>query len=85
VQEALTNVLRHAGKASVTIDVRRDGDSLAIEVTDDGASEAGAEEGHGIAGMRERASALGGTFHAGSMPEGGWRVAAVLPVTGRQS
>jgi signal transduction histidine kinase len=40
-------------------------------------------EGHGIAGMRERAIALGGTFTAGTGPGGGWRVAATLPIGGR--
>jgi signal transduction histidine kinase len=84
VQEALTNVLRHAGDASVAVSVRRDADTLAIEVTDDGSSRPTGEEGHGIAGMRERASALGGTFQAGPRLEGGWRVAATLPVAGRQ-
>lgn len=83
VQEALTNVLRHAGKASVTVAVRREDDTLAIEVTNEGTLTAPAEEGHGIAGMRERATALGGTFEAGPRAEGGWRVAARLPVTGR--
>jgi signal transduction histidine kinase len=85
VQESLTNVLRHAGKASVAVSVRCEGDTLHIEVEDDGSSVTTGEEGHGIAGMRERASALGGTFQAGPRPEGGWRVAATLPVAGRQT
>lgn len=84
VQEALTNVLRHAGKARVTVTVRREPDALVIEVTDDGPGKLPFEEGHGIAGMRERVSALGGTLEAGPREGGGWRVGARLPVTGRQ-
>jgi signal transduction histidine kinase len=87
VQEALTNVLRHAGSASVTVDIAADEDALHVEVSDDGSgSPARAEaEGHGIAGMRERALALGGTFAAGPRPGGGWRVEAVLPFTSRSA
>jgi signal transduction histidine kinase len=85
VQEALTNVLRHAGSASVRVLLERGEDSLRVEVIDDGSgSQARAQaEGHGIAGMRERAAALGGTFGAGPRPGGGWSVAAVLPFTTR--
>jgi signal transduction histidine kinase len=85
VQEALTNVLRHAGSAKVRITVARDADTLALEVLDDGAgtAEAAATEGHGIAGMRERALALGGTFTAAPREGGGWRVAAILPLKTR--
>lgn len=86
VQEALTNVLRHAGGAHVSLEVRRDGDTLVIVVEDDGAGEtAPADEGHGIAGMRERAHALGGTFTAGPRAGGGWAVRAMLPLHGRSS
>jgi signal transduction histidine kinase len=87
VQEALTNVLRHAGSPAVHITLQRGEDSLRLEVTDDGsapAARAGAE-GHGIAGMRERALALGGTFEAGPRPGGGWRVSAVLPFVARSA
>ncbi len=84
VQEALTNVLRHAGSASVTVGVTGDDKTIVLDVVDDGASIASpAEEGHGIAGMRERAAALGGTFSAGPLPERGWRVHAELPLQGR--
>ncbi len=86
VQEALTNVLRHAGRASVHVDLRHEDDTLFVEVLDDGAgakASAPAEEGHGIAGMRERALALGGTFEAGPVEGGGWRVAATLPLSAR--
>ncbi len=86
VQEALTNVLRHAGSASVRVTLRREESALAIEVVDDGAGStpsATASEGHGIAGMRERALALGGTLEAGPVSGGGWRVSAVLPLSAR--
>jgi signal transduction histidine kinase len=83
VQEALTNVLRHAGKARVSVSVRREPDSLVVEITDDGPGTLPFEEGHGIAGMRERVSALGGALEAGPRDEGGWRVSARLPLTGR--
>ena len=85
VQEALTNVLRHAGQAHVTVSVSRDGDALEIRVVDDGRSTEPAGEGHGIAGMRERALALGGTFEAGPLPDRGWHVDATLPLDARNS
>jgi len=86
VQEALTNVLRHAGPARVAVTLALAGGRLTIEVVDDGRTPAGATvEGHGIVGMRERAAALGGTFEAGPMAGGGWRVAAELPVAGRHA
>jgi len=88
VQEALTNVLRHAGTAKVRVTLLRDEDTLSIEVIDDGAGGTAAAtvvDGHGIAGMRERALALGGTFGAGPVQGGGWRVAAVLPLSGRNA
>lgn len=87
VQEALTNVLRHAGTASVRVTLCRDEDALAIEVLDDGAGRPAvpARDGHGISGMRERALALGGTFRAGPVAAGGWRVTATLPLSGRGS
>ena len=82
VQEALTNVLRHAGASRVRVRVARDGGSLRVEVADDGSGAAGngaGGTGNGVAGMRERAAALGGTLEVGPAPGGGWRVAAELP------
>ncbi|KZB82555.1 sensor histidine kinase [Amycolatopsis regifaucium] len=81
VQEALTNVLKHAGPdASVTIVVRYEPEALEIEVTDDGiAAEAPSGTGHGLEGMRERVNVLGGTFDAGPLPERGFAVRATLP------
>ena len=82
VQEALTNVLRHAGAAHVRVTVWRDTAAVRIEVLDDGgaaqANGAGGS-GTGLRGMRERATALGGTLEAGPAPDGGWRVQAELP------
>jgi signal transduction histidine kinase len=82
VQEALTNVLRHARASSAEIRVRRDARAVRIEVTDDGPGAVAPRNGagHGLRGMRERAAALGGTLDSGPRPEGGWRVRAVLPV-----
>ena len=86
VQEALTNVVRHAGTADcrVTLDY---GDSdgggdtaLAISVDDDGRGGPVGSTGYGIVGMRERAELLGGELQAGPRPEGGFRVSALLPL-----
>ncbi|GAA1872482.1 sensor histidine kinase [Actinomadura bangladeshensis] len=82
VQEAVTNVVRHAGtdKCRVTIDYRDD--ALAIEVVDDGQGGM-VGTGYGLVGMRERVSLLRGEFAAGPRPEGGFRVAARIPLEGR--
>src|SRR5262249_13751317 len=79
VQEALTNVTRHAHAHSAAVTLAY-GDDLHVEVTDDGIGGT-RSPGNGIAGMRERAEALGGTLEAGPRPGGGgFRVAARLPV-----
>ena len=80
IQEAVTNVVRHArtGQCQVSID-QQDG-QLSIEVTDSGRGGSTAGTGYGITGMRERAALLGGDFSAGPRPGGGFRVAARLPV-----
>jgi signal transduction histidine kinase len=89
VQEALTNVLRHAGASSVSVVVRADGEALTILVEDDGTGPAGAPDGAGagagVRGMRERAEALGGTLEAGPRAERGWRVEATLPLARAQA
>jgi signal transduction histidine kinase len=83
VQEALTNVLRHAEASSAHVGVRATPDLLDIEVTDDGISDnAGVTPGLGLRGMAERASALGGRVDVGPRDGGGWRVHAVLPLGG---
>jgi signal transduction histidine kinase len=84
IQESLTNVARHAGQARVTVRVTFDDAELRVEVSDDGNAsnnEAFATgTGSGIAGMRERAAALGGVLHAGFSAGGGFRVSASLPI-----
>jgi signal transduction histidine kinase len=83
VQEALTNVLRHAGPTTADVRVRRDRGALVVEVLDDGAG-AGAGEvraGRGLAGMRDRVAGVGGELVAQPRAGGGFQVLARLPVT----
>ncbi|WBB67262.1 histidine kinase [Micromonospora sp. WMMD812] len=80
VQEALTNVIRHAGVPGCRITVEQRPDELTVEVVDDGRGGPVGGEGHGIVGMRERVALLDGRFHAGPRPDGGFRVAARLPL-----
>ena len=83
VQEALTNTLRHAGATRAEVTVRSEPGMLELDVLDDGhgATAPSADgSGRGIAGMRERATMLGGTLEAGPLPEGGFRVHARLPL-----
>jgi signal transduction histidine kinase len=87
VQEALTNVLRHARGATASVSVSYESRCLVVEVEDNGTGEAGdlASEGssYGIVGMRERARALGGELRAGPRPGGGFSVCATVPFLGR--
>jgi signal transduction histidine kinase len=99
VQESLTNVIRHAGPADAAVSLRYHPDEIDIDVTDTGhgpkadtghgpeagpgSGAAGGTAGHGQAGMRERAAAVGGTVQAGPRPGGGYQVTARLPVHGR--
>jgi signal transduction histidine kinase len=85
VQEALTNVLKHAGRASAEVTVRYAPGAVHVEVVDDGRGAASARQdptvngsGHGLIGMRERAALYGGELDAGPRPGGGFRVAATL-------
>ena len=82
VQEALTNVTRHAGQASARVQVGYDPAGLTVRVDDDGHGTHGQPlaPGLGITGMRERATALGGQLRAGPRPGGGFRVQADLPL-----
>ena len=85
VQEALTNVTRHAGTATATVLLGYGADELTVQVDDDGAGARGGGSpggGNGIRGMRERAAALGGELDAGPRPGGGFRVSARLPLNG---
>ncbi|MGH8826528.1 MAG: sensor histidine kinase [Jiangellaceae bacterium] len=93
VQEAMTNVIRHAGSASAKVLVRYGADDLLVGVTDTGpvqgtmdpAPDARAPvdrgAGHGLLGMKERVSSVHGEFHAGPRAGGGWSVSARLPLS----
>jgi signal transduction histidine kinase len=80
IQEAVTNVVRHADtpRCRVTIDYREA--ELGLEIVDDGRGCQTPGEGYGITGMRERVALLHGEFSAGPRPERGFRVAADLPL-----
>jgi signal transduction histidine kinase len=84
VQEALTNVLKHARATSVVVTLRFGDSGLELEVVDDGAPlrRNGVVPGHGLVGMRERVALLGGELETGRRESGGFRVAARLPVGG---
>jgi MYXO-CTERM domain-containing protein len=86
VQEALTNVTRHAGQATATVRVSYGEGELTVQVDDDGRGlsphGAAAGSGKGIVGMRERVAALGGDLQAAPRPGGGFRVRARLPLGG---
>ncbi|MGW4422170.1 sensor histidine kinase [Streptosporangium sp. NPDC004631] len=81
-QEALTNVLKHTPpgtRAEVRVEVSPE--AVTLEVTDNGTAPAAIGGGHGVEGMRDRVAAYGGTFRAGPLPAGGWRVSARLDLT----
>jgi signal transduction histidine kinase len=94
VQEALTNIVRHAAAGVATVELTYGADELTVQVDDDGrgrSASGGRREapapdgeggGNGIPGMRERASALGGTLDAGPRSGGGFRVRARIPLPG---
>jgi signal transduction histidine kinase len=95
VQESLTNTIRHAGPATAAVSLTYRDAELLVEVTDTGHGPPPAPadpgrrpqqaqvSGHGLAGMRERAAAVGGAVEAGGGPHGGFRVAAHLPIPAR--
>ncbi len=81
VQESLTNVLKHAGASRARVHIARGPDRVCVEVTDDGRGAPGGTDdgaGNGLRGMRERVTALGGTFSAGPQRDGGFAVRAEL-------
>jgi signal transduction histidine kinase len=86
VQEALTNVVKHAGTARAQVMVGYGDQEVTVEVTDDGrgavtsVSDGRVGTGHGLIGMRERVQAFGGDLEVGPRPGGGFRVAARLPL-----
>jgi signal transduction histidine kinase len=86
VQEALTNVVKHAGPAQAQVTIGYRDRDVTVEVTDDGrgaaapAGDGRGGTGHGLVGMRERVAAFGGELEAGPRPGGGFRVAARLPL-----
>lgn len=81
VQEALTNVIRHAKATRCTVDVEAGADSVTVRIADNGTDAAAAYggPGHGLRGMRERVAAYGGSLEAGPQTTGGFVVAARLP------
>ena len=85
VQEALTNSVKHGGKARARVTVRYTADTLEIEVIDDGRGAAapfhsGTEGGHGLIGMQERVALFGGDLQTGPILTGGYRVFARMPI-----
>ena len=88
VQEALTNTVRHAPGARVHVEVQYHDDDVTISVTNDRGDQSRPRApggGHGVLGMRERVSAIGGRIDTGPDPDGGFHVRAVLPVVGGAS
>ena len=84
VQEALTNVMKHARGSDTVVELAYEPAQLIVRVADDGngptASPEAGSGGHGLLGMRERVRMFGGSFNAGRRSGGGWLVTAVLPV-----
>jgi signal transduction histidine kinase len=87
IQEALTNVIKHAATSSANVTIRYRPGSVTVEIADQGTALSGASippskpgAGHGIIGMRERVAVYGGEFTAGPGPDGGFRVRACFPI-----
>jgi two-component system sensor histidine kinase UhpB len=81
VQESLSNAIRHGAPRGVRIVIEREAAEARIEILNDGAAADGAAPGYGLTGMSERVAAAGGSLSAGPTTDGGWRVAATLPLT----
>jgi signal transduction histidine kinase len=86
-QEALTNVIKHAGPAHASVLVRYTDHDVTVQIRDDGhtTAQTSGAGGHGLVGMRERAAVHGGELSAGPVPGGGYQVSARLPVNPTQS
>ncbi len=87
VQEALTNVLKHAGdEADPQVTIRYEPTGISVDVVDSGIGQAAVDDGrgHGLRGMAERVASQGGRLHTVARPEGGYRVSAWLPVGGKE-
>ena len=90
IQESLSNVIRHAPGARTRIDIDLEGSDLVLSVVNEAAPqpaepmETSRLTGHGLTGMRERVRQVGGTLETGPRPEGGYRVAARLPIGAAQ-
>lgn len=85
IQESLTNTIRHAEAAQAVISLHYCDERLDVEVCDDGhGPPLDADQGFGLVGMRERAASVGGTFMSGACADGGFRVAARLPIRREQ-
>ncbi|SDX57431.1 Signal transduction histidine kinase [Amycolatopsis xylanica] len=84
LQEALTNVLKHAKATRVDATIHYEPRAMRLEITDDGSAASGKPcgTGHGLIGMRERAALYGGTLEAGPLPERGFRITATIPTAG---
>ncbi len=86
IQEALTNVIKHAGSATATVVISYRDDAVTVEIANQAPAAPGARvpgpgmTGHGIIGMRERVAVFGGEFAAGPGPDGGFLVRACFPV-----
>jgi signal transduction histidine kinase len=79
VQEALTNAARHAGASRLSVDIRREGNEIVLDMEDNGRIKGPIREGNGISGMRERVLALHGGFDLGVATRGSLRIGARLP------
>jgi signal transduction histidine kinase len=80
VQEALTNVIKHAGRARAQVKVDYRPTELALDIADDGPAASAGAPGRGLLGLRERVALYGGELDAGPRPGGGWRVRARIPI-----
>ncbi|WP_405625465.1 histidine kinase [Streptomyces sp. NBC_00016] len=87
VQEALTNTMKHAAGARAAVTIAYGESDLGVEVTDTGGAPgapAGTGDGHGLLGLRERLGVYGATLRNGPAPDGGYRVAALIPLLPRE-